>query len=195
MKKHTLIIITSILLMHGQITIGSESTRTAQTLSSGDVINFMESILYNKIDVIKNYLQNAGDPNITMRDIPITTLLGNASSLNRIEIIKTLLAYGAKADEPCDNNRNTPLMIAVRKKNKDAIIALLVAGASTTTTNAQGLNAARIAQHVGYEDELNKAIAMAQLITINALEKINKLLGKGTKEKEEKNNQELGKME
>ncbi len=63
-------------------------------------------------------------------------------------IVKMLLAHGA-ALEARSPNATTPLMMAARYANEEAVDALLAAGADRTLVNQQGMNAAAFAASAG----------------------------------------------
>jgi ankyrin repeat protein len=65
-------------------------------------------------------------------------------------IVKLLLAHGA-ALEARSPNATTPLMMAARYGNEEAVDALLAAGADRTVMNQQGMNAAAFAASAGRE--------------------------------------------
>ena len=65
-------------------------------------------------------------------------------------IVKLLLAHGA-ALEARSPNLTTPLMMAARYGNEEAVDALLAAGADRTVVNQQGMNAAAFAASAGRE--------------------------------------------
>jgi len=65
-------------------------------------------------------------------------------------IVKLLLTHGA-ALEARSPNATTPLMMAARYANEEAVDALLAAGADRTLVNQQGMNAAAFAASAGRE--------------------------------------------
>jgi ankyrin repeat protein len=65
-------------------------------------------------------------------------------------IVRSLLARGA-ALEARSPNQTTPLMMAARYGNEEAVDALLAAGADRTLVNQQGMNASAFAASAGRE--------------------------------------------
>ncbi len=65
-------------------------------------------------------------------------------------IVKMLLAHGALL-EARSPNQSTPLMMASRYGNEEAVDALLAAGADRTLVNQQGMNASAFAASAGRE--------------------------------------------
>ena len=73
-----------------------------------------------------------------MNDIH-TTLLGATASRGQTECMKELLKHGAII-EAKDDNKNTPLLIAVEFGSKDIVQELLQAGADIQAKSAKGKN-------------------------------------------------------
>ena len=66
------------------------------------------------------------------------------------DIVRLLLAHGATL-EARSPNQSTPLMMAARYGNEQAVDALLAAGADRTLVNQQGMNASAFAASAGRE--------------------------------------------
>jgi hypothetical protein len=91
-------------------------------------------------DIVDLLLASGADPNLgNDTRTPILNALNNENPIARQQMLKSLLEHGA-ALEVRDSNGDTPLLLAARRADKDALALLLANKADVNAQNKNGLS-------------------------------------------------------
>lgn len=102
-------------------------------------------------DIANLLLEHGADP--VAYNIRYGTLLHEAAARGRIEIMELLITHGAKidADKGRHGDTETPLHIAVRREQPEAVRYLLAKGASTEILNSDQKTPLQLTKHESFD--------------------------------------------
>lgn len=130
--------------------------------NGGFAIQIVKDIFYfvseEKIEEVKKYLENNGDPNA--KDEVGRSLLYHATKIrkSRYPVLKLLVKHGVDVNitirEVYDNKEwfNTPLHIAARQRKNNIVKMLLKAGADVNAKNSAGDTALQLVLKEKYKN-------------------------------------------
>lgn len=110
---------------------------TQKSQPEGDYGNtpLVHAALKNNLKLAKLLLQNGANPNVSGTSVDILHMLAKR---NNSEMIELLLEYGAELEKTTYSEKDTPLMVAVKNRRKDAIKVFLKYKANILAINAKG---------------------------------------------------------
>lgn len=93
-----------------------------------DCDNFIKACADGKLQQVLLYLQAGGDVNCTQPLTSRTSGLIAAADTGQLEVLKALLAHGARADIFETDTNGSPLQLAIKAKHTEAALLLISSG-------------------------------------------------------------------
>jgi Ankyrin repeats (3 copies) len=156
---------------------GNNPIHVACSADHKDGPEVLRELLKKALDLDKISKENGEallDPSNMINEIDGKSPL-HIATINRsegcVQLIKTLLEYGARIDEPNKKDQDmTPIQYAVLYKNKKAFNELILQNADFRKSNAEGKNAINIAQENCHNAKIIDKDASDILMTLMSLD-------------------------